>query len=149
MIVKHYKNKHYPNVISWLRILYASIFNKDIEIMFTEESKYTLDEVDQADRNKIYGRVSSKYKDGERQFEQWSTWNYSNGLFNVSIYYRIDGLMVFGKRHNVPINTWFKVPKPTFSSKIPVSIYFGGNDSDNNGIGGVAPKDLTYKLRIL
>lgn len=147
--VKHYKCKHYPNLISWIKILYASLFNKDLEIMFTEKSKYILDSTDQADRNKIYGRVSLKYKDGERQFEQWSTWNYFNDKFHVSIYYRVDGEMIFGQLHEVPMYTWYKIPKPEFSSRIPVSAYFGGEDSNNNGIGGVAPKDLNYKIRIL
>ena len=147
MIVKHYKGKHYPNLHATLLSMYASLRNRELEIKFTEDTKFTLDVIDQADRNKIYGRVAFKYKGKERQYEEWSSWGYLNNEFTISNYSRVDGKMIFGEKTIVPINTWFTIPKPNFISWFPVGVYFGGNDSDSNGIGGTPQKDLQYELR--
>lgn len=148
MIVKFKKGSVIPNIKAFLFSLYASIFKKDLQIKFTEKSKYTLDATDQCDWNKIYGRAGLKYVDGNRKDEQMAVWRYCNNIFMVEQYYRVGGEMILFKGIEVPINKWFDVPKPSMFSIIPTGLWFGGSDSDGNSVGGKAPHYIEFELRL-
>lgn len=148
MKIKFKKGWSMPTLSGFLFTLYCSLFKKQLQIKFTEKSKYTLDDTDQCDWNKIYGRVGLKYINGQRASEQLAVWRYCKGGFLIDEYYRVNGEMIMFKGVKVPLDTWVDVPKPAFINNIPASSWFGGSDSDGNNIGGKAPFDCEFELRI-
>lgn len=152
--VKHKKGKHYCNLSSLLKIVYASLFlsNKDIYLEFDENAKYYLDEDDYSDWNKVIGRGSLKYKNGSRESEEFITWRYlrdTNEFQVTNTYKRVDYRMVTPTEwQSIFDGGMMKTNMRSFKSLLPIGGYFGGNDTDGNGIGGVAPKNLQYKIII-
>ena len=152
--VKHRKGKHYCNFWSLAKIFYASLFLNDREIYleFDDKAKYKLDKEDQEDWNKAIGRGSPIYKDGSRKSEQFITWRYLWELDEFQVtntYKRVDYKMITPTSCiYIKDGGLIKTNMRSFKSLLPVGGFFGGNDSDGNGIGGVAPKNLQYKVII-
>lgn len=156
-LVRHFKNKHYAKLKD---VLYVS-FNarkQFVQLMFTEDSKYDMNgDEDQGDWNKVVGRASwhrffpfikSIY---DKRRETFITWRYfpNKDIFQVAEYFRLGDKHWTGKVIDVPVNTFVSMSIAFFEDNIPVGAYFGGHDSDGDGIGGVAPNDLNYKIQFI
>lgn len=137
--IKHKKGKHNAIFTSKLRTFYKSIFSKNIEIKFTEDSKYD----GNVSWNKILGRGGIRYnfKEKVRKAEQMLVWRYlkDEDVFEVAEYKRINF------EWSADILVRMKVgERKTFnldflSSFIPTGAYFGGRETPN--------RDLTYQIK--
>lgn len=155
-IINHIANKHYAKLKDVL-FLYRNTNRVFIQLLFTEDSKYILDTADQGDWNKVIGKASwhrffsfikSIYS---KRRETFITWRYypDKNLFEVGQYYRVGDEHFTNKTWFVKANELIIVKMDFFKDNISVGGYFGGHDTDNNGIGGVAPKDLSYKVQFI
>lgn len=137
------EGKHYPDLFdfSWtLRLSYRPIN----VVKFTKKSKYYMfGDVDQSDWNKLYGRLGYTLRSGKLiRLEEFWVWRYYLGQFQIAKYRRTGRVFGAFEIQNVSIdqdvflsNDWFTLP-------LPLGTYFGGADSDNDGIGGVAPQNI-------
>lgn len=148
--VKHTKGKHYCNFLSLVRIMWASLFKKEAHLIFTDSAKYTLDETDQADFNKVIGRGGLKIKNGPRKEEQFIVWRYipEANQFHIAKYWRENYEFDFSDLEIIEGSGSVRVNLSHFKSLLPLGGYFGGRDSDGNGIGGKAPRNLEYFLEL-
>lgn len=140
------EGNHYPVFLDTLWTITSLPYKPLVIVKFTEKSKYNMfGDVDQHDWNKLYGRLGYAWREGKLiRLEQWYVWRYFAGQIQVAKYRR-EGTEF--KTHDVTnvnlfedvflSNDWFTLP-------LPLGTYFGGHDSDSDGIGGVAPQ--TVKL---
>lgn len=156
-IINHIKNKHWAKLGDALYVLNRTRRNF-VQLVFTEDSKYDMNgDEDQADWNKVVGRASwhrffpfikSIYS---KRRESFITWRYfpSKDKFEVAEYFRLGDKHWTEKTIEVETNQFVSLSIAFFKDNIPVGAYFGGHDSDANGIGGVAPNNLSYKIQFI
>ena len=141
------KGNHYPNVLHWLRGIKLTYRRSFVLVKFVVRSKYTLDPTDQADWNKLYGRIAWKFINGKlTRCEQWYVWRWvpKTKMFEVAKYTNIGGKHESFDVEKLKMYEIGLLDNSWFTYKLPLSFHFGGNDSNKDGIGGVAPKKITF-----
>jgi hypothetical protein len=143
VLVQHRKGKHYATLSSLIRVFFISLFYSRCRLIFTDESRYDLKGVDQADWNKVIGRGGTKYNNGKRESEQFLVWRYDieNDIFQYTDYWRIDYEMEWLPANHIEgYRTTEWITLNWFYSTIPLGGYFGGNKP--------APNDLSYYIEV-
>lgn len=158
LTVKHTQGKHWSNIKSTVVMLLVSVFKIPFTVEFSQEAidklKLVTDE-DLGDWCKIVGRKSIKPSKWYGSFvgseEQMWVYSIREGKLAIGDYYRREGKM------DTP-NDRYSLLEPGEESEIltgqiyksifPTTPYYCGNDSNNNGIGGVPPADFEYIIRI-
>tara|TARA_R110001592_G_scaffold268269_3_gene534532 strand:- start:44084 stop:44545 length:462 start_codon:yes stop_codon:yes gene_type:complete len=143
------KGRHYPSLFHWLKGVELTYTEMPVLFRPTEESKYTLDATDQADWNKLYGRLRYRFKGGKLiREEQWHVWRWLPNLntFQVARYTNIDGLMTWTAIQNVAVGERATLYNSWFSYWLPLSFHFGGADSNGDGLGGTAPNTIKFYI---
>lgn len=137
--IKHRKGRHNANFISKIRTFYISVFSKNIEVMFTEDSKYD----GNTSWNKILGRGGVKYnfKEKVRKTEQMLVWRYlkNEDIFEVAEYRRVKFEWSADILAKLKVNQRKAFCLEFLKSFIPTGAYFGGRDTPN--------RDLTYHVK--
>lgn len=156
-IINHIKNKHYAKFGDILYI-YKNVNKHFCKLVFTEDSKYDMGEDrDQYDWNKIIGKASWHRffpfieKIYNKRRETFITWRWRPDVqkFEVGKYFREGDKHWTVETFLVSVNELLIIKMDFFKDFVPVGAYFGGHDSDDNGIGGVAPNNLSYKIQFI
>lgn len=156
-VIKHFEGKHWAKLLDVL-FIFRNRNKTFCKLVFTEDSKYDMGEDrDQYDWNKIIGKASwhrffkfikKIYKNRRETFITWR-WRPDVQKFEVGKYFREGDRHYTIETFLIPVNELIIVKMDFFKDNIPVGAYFGGHDSDGNGIGGVAPNDLSYKIQFI
>lgn len=137
--IKHKKGKHNAIFTSKILTFYKSIFSSSIEIEFTEDSKYNVND----SWNKILGRggVFYNFKQKVRKTEQMLVWRYlkSEDIFEVAEYKRVNYEWSVENITKMKVNQKKKFNLNFLKSFIPTGAYFGGRETPD--------RDLTYKIK--
>jgi hypothetical protein len=144
------KGRHYPSLPNWVLGVKLTYSELPVLVCFTEESKYTLDSTDQADWNKLYGRLSYKLVNGRIvRLEEWHVWRWLPNLstFQVARYTNIDGVMDWSNIKNIATGGTARLFNHWFIYWLPLSFHFGGSDSNGDGLGGVAPNTIKFFIK--
>ena len=166
--VKFKNNKAYPTLLSSLKVMtvvYYKLITKGyikMAVWYPEESLYLFDKSDQSDVLKMIG-----FKSIKRVRPEGAPYKISNSEkmigfrrkksddkhIEFGIHQRINGIrepfdptaikVYPNELTEIPILNGFKW------YYIPSGPYFGGHDSNQDGIGGKAPKDLIFKIKFL
>ena len=166
MTIKFKKGKSYPTIKSILKVFFATYSRLlikgelKVQFYFKNDALYKFDHTDQADVLKLLGFKSVRLvKPKDQSYWISSTEkiigfrrkSINDNFFEIGIHERVKGVRQkfiptkapLYKRSD-PINlTGFK---PWYIPAVP---YFGGNDSDGNGIGGKAPHDIKFKIKFI
>lgn len=166
MIVKFKKGNSYPSLLTSSRViiltLLNSIWNKGkvkAMVKVTKESLYATDKVDQADVLKLYGFKSIKqvYHSKVKYYTSYSEniigfrmKKSTDNHFEFGLHKRIAGKRKFIPK-KVELNKWV-VLNDLEGYKfyhLPIPPYFGGADSNGDGLGGEAPNDVIIYLKFI
>jgi len=146
--IKIEAGRHYPHIFYDFPYT-LNLSYKPLVLVNFSKAKYDMNgDVDQQDWNKLYGRLWYKLKKWKFvRYEEFWVWRYWQGRFQIAKYTRegdtfgaFEIKTVSNREECFLSNDWFTLP-------LPLGTYFGGDDSDNDGIGGVAPQDITLLYR--
>jgi hypothetical protein len=144
------RGRHYPNFIDWLFGAWISLFEDIAFLKLPESAQYILDQTDQADWNKFYGRLAFRFVKGEIvRLEEWYVWRWvpKQNIYQIAKYKNTGGKMEWFDVVDVPTGEEFILDNGWFTYLLPLSFHFGGSDSNNDGTGGVAPKNIKFYIR--
>jgi len=156
--VQHKKGKHHPNLSAILWSYYATLFRIPFSVVFPASAIEALRLVTDGDRYdwcKLMGRRNLQPKKwyGSLVAMEEQIWVYSlrdNGLV-IGSYFRRKGKMIFPETPYLRLEAGEESPALSpdiYKSFFPIPPYYCGNDSNNNGMGGVAPADFHYFIRL-
>lgn len=145
-LIQYREGFHYPKLKGWLQSRKIAASCRFAEIHIPNQAKYQLDDEDQCDWNKVFGRVGYKIVNWRLvRVEQFVVWRYCKGRKQVAKYFREGQRFWWEDKLQDDGTGAFFVNLGFLKSFLAVGGYFGGSDDSGNGIGGVAPKDLSIR----
>lgn len=166
--IKFKKGRAYPTLISTVRVMSAALVRFlikgyiQVKVWYPKDSLYLVDKTDQSDVLKLVGFKSIKQvkpknvpymvSDAEKMVG-WRRKYKTDNFMEFGVHERVDGerLPFDPTITKVYPDSWVLLPKLTGFKwgYLPVGPYFGGHDSNGDGLGGEAPKDLILKIQFV
>ena len=167
MKIKFKKGHSYPNFWTSLKVMFCTVLNNihnngvvKSRVKISIDSMYEFDDSDQSDVLKLFGFKSIKqiyhkklgYSTSNTEdimgFRRRSKGDFH---FEFGFHQRRGGDRLPFKAHIVEIGKWTRLPDLTSVKwhHLPIPPYFGGADSNGDGIGGKAPSDVTIELEFI
>lgn len=159
VVVRHTKGKHFSNIRSMIFMKMVSLLKLPFTVEFSLDAINVIKSVTDNDRYDWCKIVGRKSLIPSRHAGKWvgnseQMWVYSvrNERLVIGRYERVNGQMVFPK----PAEYQFIIPGvesrvltgDIYKSIFPTTPYYCGDDSNDNGIGGVPPADFEYVVRV-
>lgn len=166
--VEFKKGNAYPKLSTALRVAVSVIVNViknkgkvKAEVYYPKESLYEVDKTDQADVLKLYGFKSlwfvrpkgvPYYVSSTEQMMGFRRKTKTSRYIEYGFHQRRNGeRLKFEPLVKTKAGEWGRLPDLPFVrwALFPVFPWFGGHDSNGDGKGGKAPKNLHFYIRFI